>query len=130
LKIRRAYLEDGRYRLVACQIELDGVVVFDSAEPERLRTRVEAVYESSVTPGHHELSTHQTVRGKGRGDLAYLGGYMFRIRSSHSIDVGPIGETCASVTLYFKQNYSLPLSQRPSMSFDVEPHTASASPEH
>jgi hypothetical protein len=70
------------------------------------------------------------LRGKGRGDLAYLGGYMFRIRSSHSIDVGPIGETCASVTLYFKQNYSLPLSQRPSMSFDVEPHTASASPAH
>jgi hypothetical protein len=128
LTIRRAYLEDPGFRLVACEIKLDGIVVFNSADPERLRTTVEVVHEASIVPGPHEVSTQQTLTGRGVGTFSYLNGYSFRLRANHSINVEPVGGTCASVTLWFQQRYSTPLDQRPSIRFDAEPSTASASP--
>lgn len=128
LIIRRAHLTDPHFRLVSSEITLDGVLVFSSADPERLLPALEVVHQAAATPGHHELSTLQTLKGLGSGAEGYLNSYSFDVVAKHAFNVEPVGGTCSSIVLYYRSGDSTPLEQRPSIRYvDEKGLTSSAS---
>ena len=120
LIIRRAYLEDDRFRLVESKVTLDGKVIFASADESRLRNELEIVHDAPALPGRHEVKALHRLRGHGVGVWSYMNGYRFEVSSTRVVDVQPVGGTCFSVILFFKADESLPFEELPAIRQDEE----------
>jgi hypothetical protein len=115
LIIRRGYIEDPDFRLVASEIRLDGTTVFSSTDENRLNKEVEVVLDAPSAPGGHEITSEHRLYGRGSS----TGGYRFRIPTKHSVEVRPVGATCVTLSIFFRSDPALRLEERPAFRVDT-----------
>jgi hypothetical protein len=73
------------------------------------------IFDVAVPAGAHELRVRLQYQGNGFGVFAYLKGYKFDVRSSHSI-IAPPGElTVVTVVGHEKGGVTTPLEERPAV---------------
>jgi hypothetical protein len=98
-------VEEPEIRLIETKFFVDGAPVFESSDPERLRTKLEVVDDRATKPGEHELTTHVRLRNLQRGEN-------FNVVSKMDVDVKPVGGTCVTVTVDFRSGEGLSPEER------------------
>jgi hypothetical protein len=120
LIIRTAYLEDDAYLPLEGHIELDGEVVLQTTDLNRLRKRAQIIHDAEAKVGRHELTIWYRLSGRGVGVDSCRNGYRFTIPSTHVVDAPAGSTTCVSVVLHFLGDYRTPYEQRPAVHYVVE----------
>lgn len=110
------------YRLVKAAYALDGARIFNKADEEgTLGDQTEFdVFNGSIVPGEHSLTTNLEYRGHGYGIFSYLKGYRFRVRSSHTFSAPEGRRVTVRVVAYEKGGPTAPLEERPDVRYMVE----------
>jgi hypothetical protein len=110
------------YRLVKAAYALDGARIFNKADEEgTLGDQTEFdVFNGSIVPGDHSLTTNLEYRGNGYGIFSYLKGYRFRVRSSHTFSAPEGRRVSVRVVAYEKGGPTAPLEERPAVRYVVE----------
>lgn len=110
------------YRLVKAAYALDGARIFNKADEEgTLGDQTEFdVFNGSIVPGDHSLTTNLEYRGHGYGIFSYLKGYRFRVRSSHTFSAPEGRRVSVRVVAYEKGGPTAPLEERPAVRYVVE----------
>jgi hypothetical protein len=110
------------YRLVKAAYALDGARIFNKADEEGTlgdQTQFD-VFNGSIVPGEHSLTTNLEYRGHGFGIFSYLKGYRFRVRSSHTFSAPEGRRVTVRVVGYEKGGPTAPLEERPDVRYVVE----------
>jgi hypothetical protein len=77
--------------------------------------REQPVFDLAVPPGPHVLQVLFRYQGHGTGVFAYLKGYKFDVRSSHSLVLAPGALTVVTVMGHEKGGVTIPLEERPAV---------------
>jgi hypothetical protein len=85
------------------------------------------VYSGSVPPGDHTIQVSLTFQGNGFGVFAYLRGYKFEVKSSHSFTALEGKQLSVTATAYEKGGPTTPLEQRPTVEWHEKIQALSAS---
>jgi len=100
---------------------LDGAQIFPTAQSPAGEALADQeafdVYRGSVVPGEHTLSVTIEYRGDGHGVFAYLQGYHFTVRSSHSF-TAPEGRALTLRVVGLESGgQTTPIEDRPTVRF-------------
>lgn len=132
LLIRHENRMSGTFELTRVVYLLDGAQIFPSGESLSGEALAEAetfdIYRGSIVPGEHTLSITLEYRGNGHGVFAYLEGYRFTVRSSHSF-TAPEGRAMTLRVVGLESGgQTTPIEDRPTVRF-VEAVTDELAPE-
>jgi hypothetical protein len=110
----------GSFRLARVIYGLDGQQIFarideDSSKLNDLKS-IE-VFSGPIAPGNHTLSVLLEYRGQGYGVFAYLKGYKFTVKSSHTFTASEGKETSLKVVGHEKGGITTQLKDRPAVEF-------------
>jgi hypothetical protein len=120
LIIRMVGRSDPWFELPELAMAVDGQGVLGPTPAAALRGAREFIRVPGVAAGPHTVSVWYRMRGRGTGVYAYMSGYEFNVRSSHSFNVVSAQATCVSVLLYFLDDPELALVDRPRVDFREE----------
>ncbi len=111
----------GSFRLIKLVYALDGAQIFSrSDDTGKLHDLKEIpVLSGPIAPGNHTLSVLMLYRGHGYGVFAYLKGYKFTVRSSHTFTASEGKATQITVVGYERGGVTTPLEKRPAVDFRV-----------
>ncbi|MEO6951659.1 MAG: hypothetical protein ABI321_07590 [Polyangia bacterium] len=96
----------GLYVPIRYSFSLDGTEIFSKIDDSgKLKDQKEFdVYTGSITPGNHTLSVQLVYQGNAYGVFAYLKGYKFTARSSHTFTASEGKQLQVKVVGYEKGN--------------------------
>lgn len=118
------------FRLTRVVVIMDGAQIFARTdETGSLDGEDEiAVYDGNLPPGPHNVTVELTYQGNGYGVFAYLNGYTFESRSSHSF-TAPENAAVKLVSQGFERgNMTTEMSDRPAVSWQEVPLDAAGRP--
>lgn len=97
---------------------LDGDVLFDAQVDDNGSLPSEIVlHRGALPPGEHTLQILLKLRGHGYGPFAYLRGYRFEVKSSHSFTVKEGDAFRLAAIAWERGHWSTPLEQRPAICY-------------
>ena len=110
----------GSFRMSRLVYALDGQQIFsrideDSSKLNDLKS-VE-IFSGPIAPGNHTISVLVEYHGNGYGVFAYLKGYKFTVRSSHTFTASEGKETQINVEGFEKGGITAQLKDRPAVDF-------------
>lgn len=121
LLVRHEHRMTSTFELVRVVYLLDGAQIFPTAQSptgEALAEQEEFdVYRGSVVPGEHTLSVTIEYQGNGHGVFAYLQGYHFTVRSSHSFTAPEGRALTLRVVALENGGQTTPIEDRPTVRF-------------
>jgi hypothetical protein len=118
------------FRLTRVVVIMDGAQIFARTdETGSLDGEDEfAVYDGNLPPGPHNVTVELTYQGNGYGVFAYLSGYTFESRSSHSF-TAPENAAIKLVSQGFERgNMTTEMSDRPAVNWQEVPLDAAGRP--
>jgi len=127
------------FRLIRVQYALDGAPIFnrvDSGQGELDAQHEIEIFNGSIAPGNHIISTYLEYQGYGYGVFSYLKGYQFKIKSSYTLNAEEGKLTTVRIVGFEKGGLTTQLKDRPNVRYDVEttqapkPTQEAASPAH
>jgi len=78
----------GVFKLVTAIYQLDEAPVFRKIDnPDDLTKEEIVVFDGSVVPGPHHVSTYFVYKGEGYGIFSYMKGYTFKLKAGYSFNV-------------------------------------------
>lgn len=112
------------FRLVRAQYALDGAPVFNRVESDdgggELGDAEEIeVYAGSVAPGRHRISVYLEYQGRAYGIFSYLGGYRFKVRSSHTFTADEGKVTTVRIVGYDRGGITTGFEDRPAVRYET-----------
>ena len=107
--LRALYVLDGHEVLYQWRADKPG---------ERRRT---PVFDAGVGPGEHVISVLLAYQGHGEGVFAYLRGYKFKVRSSHTLRLVDGEAVEVTVTAHEAGGLTTPLEERPAVAWSEAP---------
>ena len=118
------------FRLVKMVYIMDGAQIYArSDESGGLDSEDELViYDGNLPPGAHNVTIELTYKGHGYGVFAYLSGYTFDSRSSHSFTAPENGAVKLSSVGFERGNLTTEMKDRPSVNWQELPLDAAGRP--
>ncbi|MBK6918801.1 MAG: dihydrolipoamide acetyltransferase [Deltaproteobacteria bacterium] len=118
------------FRLVKMVYIMDGAQIYArSDESGSLDSEDEVViYDGNLPPGPHNVTIELTYKGHGYGVFAYLSGYTFDSRSSHSFTAPENGAVKLSSVGFERGNLTTEMRDRPSVNWQELPLDAAGRP--
>jgi hypothetical protein len=118
------------FRLVKMVYVMDGAQIYArSDESGSLDSEDELViYDGNLPPGPHNVTIELTYKGHGYGVFAYLSGYTFDSRSSHSFTAPENGAVKLSSVGYERGNMTTEMRERPHVNWQELPLDAAGRP--
>jgi hypothetical protein len=119
------------FRLIKLVYTLDGTQVFvrtDETAEDLYKTKSFDVFAGPIAPGNHTLNATATYKGHGYGVFAYLSGYTFDSRSSHSFTAPENGAVKLSSVGYERGNMTTEMRERPHVNWQELPLDAAGRP--
>ncbi|MFO0636834.1 MAG: hypothetical protein U0168_28730 [Nannocystaceae bacterium] len=118
------------FRLVKMVYIMDGAQIYArSDESGGLDSEDEVViYDGNLPPGPHNVTIELTYKGHGYGVFAYLSGYTFDSRSSHSFTAPENGAVKLTSVGFERGNMTTEMRDRPSVSWQELPLDAAGRP--
>jgi hypothetical protein len=118
------------FRLVRVVYILDGAQIYAATdETGTLDSEDEVViFDGNLPPGPHNVTVELTYHGHGFGVFAYLSGYTFESRSSHSFDAPENGALKLASVGFERGNITTEMKSRPSVSWQEVSLDASGRP--
>jgi hypothetical protein len=118
------------FRLVKMVYMMDGAQIYARTdESGGLDSEDELViYDGNLPPGPHNVTIELTYKGHGYGVFAYLSGYTFDSRSSHSFTAPENGAVKLSSAGFERGNLTTEMKDRPSVSWQELPLDAAGRP--
>lgn len=118
------------FRLVRMVYIMDGAQIYARTdESGGLDSEDELViYDGNLPPGPHNVTIELTYKGHGYGVFAYLTGYTFDSRSSHSFTAPENGAVKLSSVGYERGNLTTEMKDRPSVNWQELPLDAAGRP--
>ncbi|MBI4508395.1 MAG: hypothetical protein HY698_02085 [Deltaproteobacteria bacterium] len=111
----------GSFRLVKLVYALDGAQIFSRSDDSGKLNELKQldILAGPIAPGNHTISVLMEYNGHGYGVFAYLKGYKFKVRSSHTFTVSEGKQTQITVVGYERGGVTTPLEKRPAVDFKV-----------
>jgi hypothetical protein len=121
----------GSFRLVKLVYALDGTQVFARADDTGKLNDSKSIdiLSGPIAPGNHTVSVLMVYRGHGYGVFAYLKGYRFTVRSSHTFTASEGKLTQVTVVGFERGGVTTPLEKRPAVDFKTNVVTERAKAE-
>jgi hypothetical protein len=118
------------FRLTRMVIIMDGAQIYAKTdESGGLDSEDELViYDGNLPPGPHSVTIEMTYKGHGYGVFAYLSGYTFDSRSSHSFTAPENGALKLTSVGFEKGNMTTEMRDRPSVQWQELPLDAAGRP--
>ena len=118
------------FRLTRMVIIMDGAQIYAKTdESGGLDSEDELViYDGNLPPGPHNVTIEMTYKGHGYGVFAYLSGYTFDSRSSHSFTAPENGALKLTSVGFEKGNMTTEMRDRPSVQWQELPLDAAGRP--
>jgi hypothetical protein len=118
------------FRLVKMVYVMDGAQIYArSDESGGLDSEDELViYDGNLPPGPHNVTIELTYKGHGYGVFAYLSGYTFDSRASHSFTAPENGAVKLSSVGFERGNLTTEMKDRPSVNWQELPLDAAGRP--
>ncbi len=118
------------FRLTRIVIIMDGAQIYAKTdESGGLDSEDELViYDGNLPPGPHNVTIEMTYKGHGYGVFAYLSGYTFDSRSSHSFTAPENGALKLTSVGFERGNMTTEMRDRPSVSWQELPLDAAGRP--
>jgi len=118
------------FRLVKMVYVMDGAQIYArSDESGGLDSEDELViYDGNLPPGPHNVTIELVYKGNGYGIFAYLSGYTFDSRSSHSFTAPENGAVKLSSVGFERGNLTTEMRDRPSVNWQELPLDAAGRP--
>jgi hypothetical protein len=118
------------FRLTRMVIIMDGAQIYAKTdESGGLDSEDELViYDGNLPPGPHNVTIEMTYKGHGYGVFAYLSGYTFDSRSSHSFTAPENGALKLTSVGFERGNMTTEMRDRPSVSWQELPLDAAGRP--
>ena len=118
------------FRLVKMVYVMDGAQIYArSDESGGLDSEDELIiYDGNLPPGPHNVTIELTYKGHGYGVFAYLSGYTFDSRSSHSFTAPENGAVKLSSVGYERGNLTTEMRERPHVNWQELPLDAAGRP--
>jgi hypothetical protein len=118
------------FRLVKMVYVMDGAQIYArSDESGSLDSEDELIiYDGNLPPGPHNVTIELTYKGHGYGVFAYLSGYTFDSRSSHSFTAPENGAVKLSSVGYERGNMTTEMRERPHVNWQELPLDAAGRP--
>ncbi len=109
------------FRLVQLTYTLDGAQIFTRTDKNGSLHKLKTIdiLTAPVAPGSHTLNVRAVYRGNGHGVLAYLKGYKFTVRASHTLTITEGKSTNVIVSGYERGGIATPLEKRPAIGFKL-----------
>lgn len=120
-----------QFRLVEIKYSLDGAQIFARRDESTgaLDEKDEiVVFDGNLVPGPHTLTVELTYKGRGFGAFAYLNGYTFEARSSHTFTAPENGAIRLMSVGFEKGNLTTEMRDRPAVDWQTTPLDASGKP--
>jgi len=110
------------FQLVKAVFSLDGAPIFNKIDEDGSLSDKESMelFNGNIVPGDHTLSVMLEYQGNGYGIFAYLRGYKFRVRSSHTFTATEGHTIQLKVVGYEKGGATASLEERPAIKFIEE----------
>ncbi len=106
------------FRLTKLSYAVDGAQIYSSSNQETLNEKREFdVFNGSIVPGNHTISTVMHFRGHGYGIFTYLKGYRFTVRASYTFTATEGRQNQIIVHAYERGNATTELKDRPAIKF-------------
>ena len=86
------------------------------------------VYDGNLPPGPHSVTVELTYQGNGYGVFAYLNGYTFDSRSTHSFTAPENGALKLVSQGFERGNMTTEMSDRPAVNWQEVPLDAAGRP--
>jgi hypothetical protein len=118
------------FRLTRVVVSMDGAQIFARTdEAGGLDGDDElVVYDGNIPPGPHSVTVELTYQGNGYGVFAYLNGYTFGSRSTHSFTAPENGALKLVSQGYEKGNMTTEMKDRPEVDWQEVPLDAAGRP--
>ncbi|MCX4239519.1 hypothetical protein [Paraliomyxa miuraensis] len=118
------------FRLVKVVVIMDGAQIFARTdETGSLDGEDELlVYDGNLPPGPHSVTVELTYQGNGYGVFAYLNGYTFDSRSSHSFTAPENGAVKLVSQGFERGNMTTEMKDRPAVNWQEVPLDAAGRP--
>jgi len=118
------------FRLTRMVIIMDGAQIYAKTdESGGLDSEDELViYDGNLPPGPHNVTIELTYKGHGYGVFAYLSGYTFDSRSSHSFTAPENGALKLTSVGFERGNMTTEMRDRPSVDWQELPLDAAGRP--
>ena len=108
------------FRLVKVSYAVDGAQIYSSSNEDNLNDKREFdVFNGSIVPGNHTISTVMIFRGHGYGIFTYLKGYKFTVRASHTFTSAEGRQNIVTVRAFEKGNATTEMKYRPAIKFET-----------
>lgn len=78
------------------------------------------LFDGAIVPGNHQITVNLLYQGSGYGVFAYLDGYQFKIRSSHTFTAEEGKEVVVKAVAYEQGNVTTEVYDRPTVRYDME----------
>ena len=106
------------FRLTKLSYAVDGAQIYSSSNQETLNEKREFdVFNGSIVPGNHTISTVMHFRGHGYGIFTYLKGYRFTVRASYTFTATEGRQNQIIVHAFERGNATTELKDRPAIKF-------------
>jgi len=112
----------GSFRMSRLIYALDGQQIFSRLDEDTTKLndlKSVEIFSGPIAPGNHTISVLIEYHGNGYGVFAYLKGYKFTVRSSHTFTAAEGKLTELTVNAYEKGNLTTALQDRPALDFKV-----------
>jgi len=107
------------FRMAKAIFSLDGAPIFNKIDEDGSLAERETfeIFNGNIVPGDHTLSVLIEYQGHGHGIFAYLKGYKFRVRSSHTFTAAEAHTLNLKIIGYEKGGVTTSLEERPAIKF-------------
>jgi len=106
------------FRLVKVSYAVDGAQIYSSSNEDNLNEKREFdVFNGSIVPGNHTISTVMVFRGHGYGIFTYLKGYRFTVRASYTFTAAEGRQNVIITRAFERGNATTELKDRPAIKF-------------
>jgi hypothetical protein len=110
----------GSFRMSRLIYALDGQQIFSRIDEDSTKLndlKSVEIFSGPIAPGNHTISVLVEYHGNGYGVFAYLKGYKFTVRSSHTFTASEGKETQLNVEGFEKGGITTQLKDRPAVDF-------------
>jgi len=110
----------GSFRMSRLIYALDGQQIFSRIDEDTTKLndlKSVEIFSGPIAPGNHTISVLIEYHGNGYGVFAYLKGYKFTVRSSHTFTASEGKETQINVEGFEKGGITTQLKDRPAVDF-------------
>jgi len=107
------------FRMAKAIFSLDGAPIFNKIDEDGSLAERETfeIFNGNIVPGDHTLSVLIEYQGHGHGIFAYLKGYKFRVRSSHTFTAAEAHTLNLKIIGHEKGGITTSLEERPAIKF-------------